>query len=303
MWKPLLILTVLLCITPVHYVSGSPPAAGPAPGPVSAHHIRSIGCVDPEIGFSFSPLGLCFGPSGELYVVDGDHTRILRMSERLDTMEVFAYCPGEFDDCQFIDIAADDAGMVYVSEKASGSILTFDRRGDFLSATHAGQGVAGIGIGRAGKICASLSLAGSVRIVDMTGAGDPVECPIPADGANSYPVDCWVDRTGSVFVSETSSGRILVLGSLGDLQGNLSGFEFGGPFGICSYSDTLILVSDSDLGLVTVFGAGKDLVATFGHGVLDMPTFLDARGDGIVCVADAGKMSIEVFRIDTPQSK
>jgi hypothetical protein len=59
-----------------------------------------------------------------------------------------------------------------------------------------------------------------------------------------------------------------------------------------------VLVSDSELGCIAVFDSAGKFLGTFGRTRLATPTFLAARDDGTLCVADAGRLSIEVFRLE-----
>jgi DNA-binding beta-propeller fold protein YncE len=285
----------LLCIS--FALSAACPVASSDPG-IGVHHVKSIECEEPVTGFGFSPLGLGFGMMGELYVVDADNARIFMLPDSLDGLVVFADCPGEFPDCQFVDLETDDAGEVWVSEKSNNTLMVFDRWGNLVSSAAAGEGIAGISQGRAGKVYCAMTISGTVRIIDADNLTEAIDCTISDGADNAYPVDCLVHKDGRVFVSDAFSKQVRILGLLGDPRGRLEGFRFGGPFGLATYLDTFVLVADSELGLIAVFGPGGDFLGTFGQDLLSMPTFLGCRDDGVVCVGDAGSMTIEVFKID-----
>jgi hypothetical protein len=149
-------------------------------------------------------------------------------------------------------------------------------------------------------VYAAMGIAGTVRIADLTGDGESVECVV-SDDSGAYPVDCLVTKNGRVLVTESHSAQVLVLGPLGQHRGALRGFAFERPFGLACHGDSLILVSDSDLGVVAVFSMDGELRGTLGDGILSVPTFLDCRNDGTVCVADAAAMTIEVFKLDVAE--
>jgi hypothetical protein len=283
------------------------PAAERQPGKVSrsprigVSHLRSIPCVQPGTEFAFSPLGVCFGVTGELYVIDSDNSEIYVLPDSLTTMDSFADCPEEYGRCQFMDVATDRAAGVYVSERGSGMVMVFDRRGSLVSTSEVGDGIAGISPGRSGEMYAAMSAVGTVRVVDPSGEGEALEYVI-AETGEAYPVDCLIDRMGRLIVTEPFSKRVLILGPLGEVRGWLRGFGFEDPFGLAAYGDGLLLVSDPAAGVVALFASGI-FITSFGGDVLETPTFLDCRQDGIVCVADAGRMTIEVFRIEDLRSE
>jgi hypothetical protein len=128
-------------------------------------------------------------------------------------------------------------------------------------------------------------------------------CPVAGGRDGSYPVDCLVQNSRRVLVTDAFAGKVLVLGPLGNLEGYLRGFDFKKPFGLALCRDRFVLASDSELGCVAVFDADGKFLGTFGQGKLKTPAFIAARDDGTVCVADPGRMTIEVFRFDGPSDK
>jgi hypothetical protein len=262
-----------------------------------AHHVKSIACREAGTDISFSPLGIAFGLMGELYVIDSDNSLVFALPDSLEGMTLFSDCPSDLEDCRFMDMGIGLAGDLFVSERTSGTLLVYDRLGGLVAELDAGDGLTGIGVGFGGRVYAAMGLAGTVRIVDVTGDGEAVECVV-SDDSGAYPVDCLVTKTGRLLVTEPNSGQVLVFGPLGQPKGALQGFAFERPFGLARCRDRLILVSDSDLGVVAVFSPDGRLQGTLGDGILKFPTFLDCRDDGTVCVADAEAMTIEVFKLD-----
>ena len=262
-------------------------------------HITSIACEEPGSDFTFPPLGLCFGVFGELYVIDSDDSRIFVLSDSLAGISLFARCPEDLSDCQLIDVEAGSTGDVYVSERTGGEVLVFDRLGEFVSSAEVGDGLTGIGPGRPEQVYAAMGIAGAIHIVDLADGGGLMECPISSTDGSAYPVDCLAGSLRNVYVTDAFSGQVLLLSPLGKPRKALQGFDFLSPFGLASYGDRYVLVSDSELAVISVFTADGAFVDSFGEGFLSMPTFIACRDDGIVCVADPGSMSIEVFRIET----
>jgi hypothetical protein len=292
-------LTAAVCITAAGAAFSSEPVPH-ASGEVTARHLASIPCEEPGSGIAFAPLGLAFGMFGELYVVDSDDSRIFVLPDSLDGIALFTTCPEEFSDCQLIDIEVGDAAAVYVSEKTSGSILIFDRWGELASAREIGEGLAGFGLGAAERVYAAMSIAGTMNIVELSGDSEPIETVIPSDDGSTYPVDCFPGKSGNVFVTETFSRQVLLLSNLGKPRKTTVGFDFTSPFGVTSWQERYVMVSDSERGVIAAFDADGGFIGSFGEGLLDTPTFIACRDDRVVCVADQGSMSIEVFRLEVP---
>jgi sugar lactone lactonase YvrE len=296
-----------VCFVLVVFLStcaASGPEVQSAPDEVwRVRHLKSLLCRDDATGLEFSPLGICFDITDGLYVVDSDHSRIYRSQAGVGTLTVFSECPGEHPDCEFIGLAVNETGGIYVSERSTGSVLELDRWGELASSAEAGAGVAGIASGRAGQVFAALGLDGGIRMLDFETRAEGLESRISYDGSDAYPVDCCVLEDGTIAVTDAFSKHVLFLSALGELRGASGGFDFASPFGVACLAGRLLLVSDSDLGLVAVFTQDGTFLFTFGKGILKTPTFLDCRDDGVVCVSDAGGMTIEVFRIEEDPAK
>lgn len=267
-----------------------------------ATYLTSIKCLDPDTGTRFVPLGLAFDLRGRLFVVDSDNSRLFRVSDFQAGLTLFADCPDASDPSQLVDVAA-DAGLFYVSDRAGGRIMVLDSEGSLVYEREVGQGIGGLGLARAGQIYAAMTVSGAIVIADALGEKSHVTCPVSSTGGASYPLDCLVWGSEKVLVTDASSQEVLALSLLGKRLGSLRGFDFKCPFGISRYLDRMILVSDSELGVVAVFDSAGKFQDAFGGGHLKTPTFLDARDDGTVCVADAGKMTVEVFRINEALEK
>jgi hypothetical protein len=180
--------------------------------------------------------------------------------------------------------------------------MVFDTRGALVSRSEVGEGITGIGDGRSGEMYSAMSTAGTIRVVDPLGESEVLEYEI-ADAGDAYPVDCMVDGSGNVIVTEPFSRQVLILGPLGDVRGRFRGFDFREPFGLAAYGSRFILVSDADAGVVAVFTSDGRFLRSFGQDLLDAPAFLACRDDGVVCVSDSDGMTIEVFRIDEAVSE
>jgi hypothetical protein len=266
------------------------------------HHLRSLPCIQPETGSRFSPLGLAFDLKGDLFVVDADNSRLLVATDSSVALNFFGGCPGEDAGCKFVDVAVDGSWLL-VSDRSGGLVIVLDSQGLEVMTLEVGFGVGGIGLGPSGLVYGAMTLSGSVVIADIYGGKSPMACPVAGGRDGSYPVDCLVQNSRRVLVTDAFAGEVLVLGPLGNLEGYLRGFDFKKPFGLALWRDRFVLASDSELGCVAVFDADGKFLGTFGQGKLKTPAFLAARDDGTVCVADPGKMTIEVFRFDGPSDE
>jgi hypothetical protein len=277
-------------------------SGGPLPGTVRGHvpsweHIESIDCRDGATGIEFAPLGICFDLAGNLYVVDSDNSRVYRADRSTGAFSLFSECPAEYPACEFIDIEGSRAGGIYASERSEGLIVELDQWGEPGAYLQAGEGVAGIGEGNAGRVLAAMSISGTIRRVDFDTESEALETVIKHGDGNAYPVDCGVLEDGTIIVTDSSSRQVLFLSDLGEIGGGVQGFSFESPFGVSCLDDRFILVTDSEHGLVAVFDLKGDFLFTLGEGILEVPTFLDSTPEGLVCVSDAGRMTVEVFRI------
>jgi hypothetical protein len=265
--------------------------------PVPVEHVESVACRDSATGIEFAPLGVCFDVTGTLYVVDSDDSRIYVASSGTGALELFSECPSEYPDCDFIDLAGGKAGNIYVSERSGGAILELDRWGELGALAVIGEGLAGIGGGPAGRVFAAMGITGSISMVEFDMDVEALETVIRSDDVNAYPVDCHMLGEKTVVVTDAAARQVLFLSSLGNVTGAARGFAFESPFGVTCIGSRLVLAADSGRGVVAVFDGKGDFLYTFGEGILDTPTFLDSTPDGLVCVSDVGRMTIEVFEI------
>ena len=261
------------------------------------HHLKSLPCIQPETGLRFSPLGLAFDIQGDLFVIDADGSRVLVAADSSAGFTFFAGCPREAAGCKLVDVVA-YGGWLYVSDRSGGLVIALDSNGAPVLDREVGAGIGGIDVGPSGLVYGAMTLAGSVVIADIYGEKSPITSSVAGGRDGSYPVDCLVQNAGRVLVTDAFAKQVLILGPLGNPLGHLLGFDFESPFGLCAYLDRYVLVCDSEKGCVAVFDAAGKFLGTFGRSRLRTPTFVAARDDGTVCVADVGTLSIEVFRLD-----
>ncbi|HVP57464.1 MAG TPA: hypothetical protein VMU02_05160 [bacterium] len=261
------------------------------------HPLRSLPCTEPETGSRFAPLGLAFDIKGDLYVVDADHSELLVAHDSSLALSFFAGCPSTDAGCRFVDVAS-YGGSFYLSDRAAGLVIELDSKGAPIGSREVGSGIGGLDVGPSGLLYGAMTLQGSIVIADIYSDKSPITSSVAGTTSGSYPVDCLVQNRGRILVTDAFAKQVIVLGPLGSLAGYLQGFDFKSPFGLCTCLDRYVLVSDSELGCVAVFNLAGRFLGTFGRARLQTPTFLAARDDGTVCVADVGKLTIEEFRLD-----
>lgn len=297
-----LLLILFLISTSIAGDLSSKPGQAPAGKAFPAEHLGTIQCKDPATGFDFSPLGVSFGLTDGLFITDSDNSQIFIVPRTLDRLDLFAECPGVFANCRLIDLDINGAGDLLVSEQSEGAVLTVDRWGEVAAYSEVGEGITGIACGPAGKLYAALGFPGLVRIADLNTQAEYIDCVLSEKGESSYPVDCLVTADDRVLVTDASTKKVFVLSPVGDLRGSLTGFDFQSPFGLAEFKGR-IYVSDIELGLIAVFTKDGRFTGVFGQGLLEAPAFMDIRADGTLCVADAEKMTVEVFKLETPTAK
>jgi hypothetical protein len=295
---------LLVCLVVQIAVAGDSTAGethADRPAALDVRHVASLACINPDTGLRFSPLGLALDLAGDLYVVDGDNSGVLTLEDAAGPPVFFADCPETLEGCRFTDIVA-DAGWFYISDPAHGLVLVLDSQGRLVKTCAVGAAVGGMGLGDAGQIYAAMTVSGSIVILDVYAEQSVITCPLPSGPEGSCPVDCLVEKASRVLVTDAFSGKVIVLGILGQYLEALEGFNFASPFGICSVRGRVTLVSDSRLGVVAAFGPRGKFLGTFGGGVLVTPGFIEAGDDGTIWVADTGRMTIEVFKLEESEA-
>ena len=208
-------------------VFGSLLLAAPA---LSTHTlVREWGGLGPSGGRFEDPSGIDVGPTGDVFVLDNQTSRVQVFEPDGDFIRQWGR--RGFDDDGKLDypeaLAVDDAGNVFVADTGSSRIQVFDSAGNFLrkwSGSSAGGGLLW------GPEDIAVDDSGNVFVSDSATPTGSRSSPLPgqlpprkwgtdgtADGQFKRPTGIDVDAAGNVFVLDWFSARIQVFDSQGEL--------------------------------------------------------------------------------------
>jgi|GEM_PF-2295203 len=289
-----ILLAVWLCLTALPAHNAHPATADPA---LRAGHLISVPCRGGDY-FDFTPLGLAFDASGKLYIVDADNSRVMMLRDSFEDLRPFSEYFRDSVGIHLVDVEVRDGLTVYVSEEAGGSLIGFDRMGRPRAVVSAGQGVAGFGIGAAGKACAANPSYEAIRIIYIDADREAVNVTLPPGEGQVLYVDCLVLDEGLFVATAASRGRLLHFNAVGKFLGPFGSHEFGEPYGLASFGGEYVLVSDVARKEIVVLDMRGKRIGSFGSSILEEPTFIAVRRDGTVCVSDTRRRTVEVFRIE-----
>jgi DNA-binding beta-propeller fold protein YncE len=276
--------------------AGHVPAAAGTPE-LRAEHILSVPCRGGDY-FDFTPLGLAFDASGKLYIVDADNSRIMMLRDSFRDLRPFSEYFRDSVGVHLVDVEVRDGLTVYVSEENSGTLVGFDRMGAPRAFVSAEQGIAGFGIGAAGKTCAANPTYEAIHIVYIDGDRETVNVTLPPEEGQVLFVDCLLLDKGQFVATAANQKRLLHFNAVGNHLGHFSRHEFEAPYGLASFAGEFILVSDVGAREIVVLDSRGARLGSFGKTILEEPTFLAVRRDGTVCVSDTRRRTVEVFRIE-----
>jgi len=284
----LLAISLILTTLPVSHVH--------AAAALRAEHVISVPCRGGEY-FDFTPLGLAFDASGKLYVVDADNSRVMVLRDSFEDMRPFSDIFRDSVGIHFVDVEIRDGLTVYVSEENRGLLIGFNRLGQPRAQVDVGQGVAGFGIGSAGKTCVANPTYELIRIVYIDGDREAADVTLPPEEGHLLYVDCLVLDEGKFVATAASHKRLLHFNAVGKYLGPFGLNEFSEPYGVASFAGEYVLVSDVGEKEIVVLDLKGNRIGSFGKNHLDEPTFLAVRRDGTVCVSDTRSRTVEVFKI------
>ncbi len=275
-------------------LAGSGAFAAPA---LRAEHIVSVHCRGGEY-FDFTPLGLAFDASGKLYVVDADNSRVMVIKDPFEDMRPFSDFFTDSVGIHFVDVDVRDGLTVYVSEENRGLLIGFDRLGRPRAEVSVGEGVAGFGIGPGGKACVANPAYEVIRLVYIDGDRETADVTARQGEGHMPYLDCLVLGEGKFVASAAGRKRLLHFNAVGNYLGPFGSHDFTEPYGIASFADEYVLVSDVGEKEIIVLDLKGNRIGEFGKNHLDEPAFLAVRRDGTVCVSDTRRRTIEVFKIE-----
>jgi DNA-binding beta-propeller fold protein YncE len=240
------------------------------------------------------PRDVAVGPDGEIYVVEGDDDRVLRLSREGTLYGVIG--DGVLEEPS--GVAADEAGNVYVTDEETDLVHKFSPAGALVASWGAStlEEPSGIALAAGGDVyvvdedapaVVGFSPSGAVlRRWGREGTGD--------DGLRS-PNGVAVDRCGKVWVTDTGNDRLLQFSAAGELRrsfgrrGSGQG-QFRRPWGIAAGpGDTLYVVD-----------AGNHRVQALGYDTGEDPC--NERPSAAFAPSPAAPAPDEVVRFDASAS-
>lgn len=170
------------------------------------------------------PLGLAFGPEGQLYMTDVGGARrdqrILAFAGSGTAPERRIGSPGAF---WFPNgLALDSKGDLYVADSNDGRLAIFSPGGKLVSSIARGVGEGDVGLPRGvaidgGRLFVVDTTAQAVKVYRIPGKATEVPRYVGSfggegigDGQFEYPNGIAVDRSGRIYVTDRENGRVQV---------------------------------------------------------------------------------------------
>lgn len=209
-----------------------------------------------------------------------------------------------------IALTGDDAGNLYITDSAAGTVFRYSIREKILTPFISGKLVHPTGIAFHGKkrlLYITDTASHQVVVFDMQGLerfriGGRGE----SSGYFNYPTDLCLDSDGDLYVTDALNARIQVFSTEGKFlrmfgtAGDSAGY-FAKPKGVAVDSEGHIYVSDAIQDSVQIFDKTGALMLVFGEngngaGQFWMPSGVFIDRNDTIYVADSYNQRIQVFR-------
>lgn len=274
----------------------------------------SGGKVTPEI-FN-NPYGI-WSQGEKLYVTDTGAQTLAVIDLKKGTFGYFGD-RGEENLKSPVSVAADEAGIAYVSDTGEGAVKAYSPEGKLLWKSEGTGGEAGnlkrpagIALTPSGELLVADS--GNRRIV-LLGKDGTFLREMCVHAKKEYyalpnPNNVWAFKNGDFMVSDPLAARVHIFSSTGAARG---GFGEAGdapgymsrPRGIAADSDGNIHVVDALFSRVQVFNREGQLLVWYGSpgnvaGQLNLPAGIFIGKDGMIFVADTKNKRVEVYQYIT----
>lgn len=256
------------------------------------------------------PYGICTDSTGRIYVADSGQGMVF-IFDRANKLVTFLGDKGQGKLDWPIDVVADSADNIYVSDVRIQNVYIFNPDGSFKSAL-AKQGEivvpAGLGYDRErNRILVVDSKAHNVKVY-TTGSEFITKFGERGigEGQFNFPTNIIVGNDGYVYVVETGNHRVQVFdqdyeyfddfGTLGIRPG-----EFRRPKGIALDSENNIYVVDSDFCNFQIFNQDYRILTPVGtrgtaNGRFYLPAGIHIDGNDMIYVSDQFNQRIQIFQ-------
>lgn len=205
-------------------------------------------------------------------------------------------------------------GDVWTTDRYDGSVVIYSATGTYKRIFDQGVERAnwqplGIGFDKKGDAYIA-DVSNAAAVIDVFGAGGKFLRSFGADSSLGYPNGIAVGGDGTVYVTDSGNGRLVVFDASGKRIGavgrGVSAGDLGLPVGVALDDHGRIAVVDSVAGTVQVYdpmkegASGPAYVDSFGaqgdaDGQLSYPNGLATDGRGRFYVADWGNDRLEIW--------
>lgn len=284
------------------------PVSLPPPSPPTVLLAFDASGADPG-GFK-DPRGVAVGPTGEVYVADTGHYRVVKFDAAGHFVTAWGrQGAGDREFLEPVDLTVDGQGRVWVLDAAADALQVFDAQGQWLFRPPDSVGfyhARGITTDPRGNVY--VADTGGSRVLQLSPNGaQPLVTFGGRPGAPdlSQPTGVAVDGRGDVYVALPTLQRIARLAPNGALATawQLPGSEtLRAPHAVLSRSGDALYYSLPSLGQVAVLPTAGGTARAWGgagqaEGQFNAPVglALDAAGD--LLVADSGNNRVQKVRL------
>lgn len=239
--------------------------------------------VYPAPAYSYSvsnitrPMGVAFDETNNrLYVAQSGGTRAVRVftSQGADLGSLKLPGTGSHSPTY---LALDPKTLeLYVSDRGTGAVYVFDSTGKYLRELKptgvASWGPLAIAVGADQTVYVADTNATPQIVWALKGDGTVI-AKLGADDGLSFSNGVAVQPDGSVVVSDSNHGRVLVYEKAGKLRGALARGEMDAPFGM----PRGLAVGDN--GILYVVDVTNQVVRMFGPDAAGLPIYTNSFGD------------------------